>query len=145
MYPIDKLADYVKGTLVGALHERSPGWVDVEICSGVALASGADQYLCDPIPVGPFSLMLMYGEATFTGTTNGDLYLDTRVRVPHFGKIPDEFYNRLVLVNNTSSPYLRKGWLLQDIRAIDELRIYAESRDTASTITLNACSVRLVV
>lgn len=135
----------LKALVSSRLHQRSPIMDDQVIAENVSLASGADQYLKQYIDVEPYSLILVFCKATFSASTNNHLYIDVRSKPPGGSPESTENYDRLILANNTSSPYSRIGWLLVDARPLKEISIYAESLDTADTININFCSIRKVI
>lgn len=135
----------LKGLVSSRIHQRCPVIEDEVIAENISLASGADQYLKQNIDVEPYSLVLLFGKATFSASTNNHLYLDVRSKPPGGSPESSENYDRLILANNTSSPYGRIGWLLVDARPLKEISIYAESLDTADTIKIDFCSIRKVI
>jgi hypothetical protein len=125
-------------------HDRSPIILDSIHCQSVSVAASTSQRLGDLIDCTHFNLLELHVDATFAAAANGAIYVEVRPVNPVGSEPSDEFFGRVGLSQNTSSPYLRQGWLQVDVRGHEMVEIYLTNANTGSATVFTVTVGRVI-
>ena len=134
----------LKALVASLFHDRSPIILDSIHCQSVSVAASTSQRLGDLIDCSHFNLLLLHIDATFAAAANGAIYVEVRPVNPVGSEPSDEFFGRVGLAQNTSSPYLRPGWLQADVRAHKMVEIYLTNANPGSATVVSVTASRVI-